>query len=311
MSESGGCAAPWVRRGRRGASGPRPLARAGQLGARPGRGRRAAPRARARPASPGGLGAGLGTGSERPLLGPRGRSALARAAAARLGRSGQRQSPGRGREGAGALRWGTLGPCTSPGRGAGPSPRRHGVKFSAPLRRGSGGRPLYLCAPERQVASVALRRLRDGSGPGRRGREVGGGRGSRGLRDATLTSAACASGRPAASGRRRVPASLSGPGPRRPLYRAISAGSPRPLLTLPLHLGPRETFRRQLLEVGPAGRRERLCPGVMGEGFGRVSVKNNLWRPPVLAVCTSSLRGSSRRVNEIHQQDSPETSKEG
>lgn len=100
---------------------------------------------------------------------------------------------------------------------------------------------------------------------------------------------------------------LSGLGPRRPLYWATSAetygilcsGQPPPLAhSLPLAPPPGSpgNFRRQPLSVGPAGRRERLCTGVMGEGFGPVSVKNNLWRPPVLR-CLHLISARSSRVN--------------
>lgn len=90
------------------------------------------------------------------------------------------------------------------------------------------------------------------------------------------------------------PRGHSGRNLRNPALRFKPATAPCSLC--PLYLGPRGTFGGSFSR-GPAGRRERLCTGVTGEGFGRVRVPISLWRPPVLAVCTSCLRGSSRRIN--------------
>lgn len=43
---------------------------------------------------------------------------------------------------------------------------------------------------------------------------------------------------------------------------------------------------RQLFAAGRASQQELCCAGVACRGVCRVSLKNNLWRPPALAVCT-------------------------
>ena len=161
------------------------------------------------------------------------------------------------------------GPFISPGpseralRGA--SPRS--FRLSSP--GGSGSRPRSSSAAERQVASVALNRLGDGSGRGCRGREVGEGcgrpgpaasripPGQRGL----LESPGASGGR---RGRLRAPLSRLGPStPPPPTSHGHSSVLPLPVPhPVRVELSEANSSRR-VLQVS----KNCAAPGWLGEGF--------------------------------------------
>lgn len=234
------------------------------------------------------------------MLGLCGCLGLARAVAAGLGRcgpergalgSGQRESLGRAgrREGTGDPE-----PFFSTGSGERPCPRRVPVKFSALFYRTDWrSAPLSFCpraagglgSPSAD-SEMALARV-GGSGKWERGV------GALGLRTPpNRVGTAWASGGSAASGRRRVRASLSG-------FGLLTAPSTCPLANTqgilpsgqlpPLDRSSSPTWVPVgLSEATPRGASCRSARALLlrGEGFGRVSMKNNLWRPPALALCT-------------------------
>lgn len=190
---------------------------------------------------------------------------------------GQRESPSRARrrEGADASRVGThgpgcpWGPFISPGSSEralrGVSPR----SFRLGSAGGSGGRPLSSSSAERQVASVALNRLGDGSGRGCRGRRVGEGcgrpgpaasrtpPGQRGL----LESPEASRGR---RGRLRAPLSRLGPSARLPPpSHGPSSVLPLTVLLHPVRVELRGNSSRRVLQVS----KNCAAPGWLGEGF--------------------------------------------
>lgn len=213
---------------------------------------------------------------------------------ARLGAAGK-SGPGRAGEGTG-----DPGPFFSTGWGERPFLRRLPVKFSALFpRRDWRATPLSFCpraagglgspSADSEMAPARV------GGAGRWGRGVG----ALGLRSPpNPVGTAWAPGGSAASGRGRVASalkrtwSLNGP-LRMPLRQSrrefCRQGSCLPLTIHPSPSGPRWNLQRQLLEVSPVGQSARALLH-RGEGFGRVSMKNKLWRPPALALCTSSPR---------------------
>lgn len=211
----------------------------------------------------------------------RGLAGFGRGVRRRLGVSGKvRAGPGGGRVRTrpDARPWVPQGPFISPGSSEralrSVSPR----SFRLGSAGGSGGRPLSSSSAERQVASVALNRLRRWLRPRLRA-EVGEGVGALGLR-------------PVEPRRDGVGWSLQGllvvvEGLRAPLKRTCTLNSPSSPFPWPQKRPPLDRSSppaqcgtlRQLFAAGRASQQELCCAGVACRGVCQVSLKNNLWRP--------------------------------
>lgn len=300
MSGAGVDAAPFLPRLGAGAAGPSPLPRAalravGQTwrapGAHGGRGGGGGqpPRTPPRPGSPGGLEAGLGTGFER-FLGPRGRPALARAAAAGQDRAGRGAPPARlgaagksgpGRAAGGCRRFsargpgarplGAPGPFISPRWGGRPTLRRLPEKLSAPLRRREW-RSTPLCPKAAgglgsPSADWEMAPARVG-GVERWGRGVGELWAYWGPPSPARTVGASGGSAGSCPGRVRAPVSgldPSTPPSSKPLRQtrkeSCAHGRHLPFIH-PSPPGSPWNFQRHLLAVGPASQQELCCAGV-------------------------------------------------